>query len=292
MRRLLLASALSASILLASSTNADAIGGSTPPTTAARPKSPPVVVDTSTTTASTTPTGYEVYQANTRVAMAAQASSCRWVHVPRVQIDFSNPDGFIGDALDPVTGRMIRLYQDCNGIYYSVLDPTPGEVATWLWENRLQALIKPSKVGMQPVDDIGAIVKVDTWYWLETFNAPINASDSFMGVPASITARPTTITTTWGDGNTTTCTAPGIDYATATHPKLYREPDPAPDGGCSYRYTTHSGKQPGQKFTVTTTVTWEASWTSGTIGGTFAPVTRQTVNQLKVDQIQSILTKP
>jgi hypothetical protein len=186
---------------------------------------------------------------------------------------------------------MLRVFADCNGVIRIVLEPAPGEVAQFAWE-QMQRSIQPSKVGMQPVDDIGAIVKVDTWYWLETHNVPRTWPGSLLGVSASITARPTTITTNWGDGITTMCTAPGLSYDSATHPKLYREPDPAPDGGCSYRYTTHSGKQPGQKFTVTTTVTWEASWTSGATGGTFAPVTRQTVNQLKVDQIQSILTKP
>jgi hypothetical protein len=282
MRRTVAIAAVVAAIVLASTTNAraDIV------------VSPPPVIDTSTTGASNTSTGYEVWRANARRALASQGTSCPWKHVGSVLADpGSVGGGGLADAVDPKTGRMIRLYQDCDGNLYSVLDPSPADVAEFAWE-QMQATIRPSKVGMQPVDDIGAIVKVDTWYWLETFNLPRTWPGNLLGVSASITARPTTITTTWGDGNTTTCTAPGMDYATATHPKLYREPDPAPDGGCSYRYTTHSGKQPGQKFTVTTTVTWEASWTSGTIGGTFAPVTRQTVNQLRVDQIQSILTKP
>jgi hypothetical protein len=232
-----------------------------------------------------------VWRANTRLAFASQGSSCPWKYVGSVLADPGSPGGGLADAIDPTTGRMLRVFADCNGVIRIVLEPSPGDVAQFAWE-QMQASIKPSKVGMQPVDNIGAIVKVDTWYWLDTNNTPITRAGNLLGIAATITARPTTITTTWGDGNTTTCTAPGMDYAAATHPKLYREPDPAPEGGCSYRYTTHSGKQPGQKFTVTTTVTWEASWTSGTVGGTFAPVTRQTVNQLKVDQIQSILTKP
>jgi hypothetical protein len=280
-KRFICGVAIATAALLASAVQSHAVAGTPPPP-----------VTTSTTGASQDDGTYEVHRANTRRALASQGTSCPWKHVGSVLADpGSVGGGGLADAVDPKTGRMIRLYQDCNGNLYSVLDPSPADVAEFAWE-QMQASIRPSKVGMQPVDDIGAIVKVDTWYWLETYNVPITRAGNLLGVAASITARPTTITTTWGDGNTTTCNAPGLSYDSATHPKLYREPDPAPDGGCSYRYTTHSGKQPGQRFTVTTTVTWEASWTSGTVGGTFAPVTRQTVNQLKVDQIQSILTKP
>jgi hypothetical protein len=229
-----------------------------------------------------------VWRATARQASSSQGSSCPWVYIGTTGDDASSDR--TTDQIDLATGRTLRLFRDCNGQLYLVLEPTPFDVASELYAD-LTTTIQASKIGMQPVDDIGAIVKVDTWYWLETHNTPITKEKRLLGVAAKIEARPTKITTDWGDGNTTTCTAPGIDYNTVKHPSLYRDPDPAPDG-CSYRYTTHSGKQPGQKFTVTSTVTWEATWTSGTQGGTFTPISRQTVNQLKVDQIQAILTKP
>jgi hypothetical protein len=231
----------------------------------------------------------KVWRASAKQAAAAQGSACPWVYIKSTGDDLASDR--TSDQIDPSTGRWLRLFRDCNGKLYLVLEPTGRELAKDLYDE-LPALIKPSKVGFQPVDNLGAFVKVDTWYWLETNYTPINRRKGLLGIEARIEARPTTITTDWGDGNTTTCTAPGLDYATAKHPTLLRDPDPAPDGGCSYRYTTHSGKQPGQKFTVRTTVRWEASWTSGGESGTFAPITRETVNQLKVDQIQAILTKP
>jgi hypothetical protein len=229
-----------------------------------------------------------VWRATAREASASQGSSCPWTYIRTTGDDDASDR--TTDQIDPATGRMLRLFRDCKGQLFLVLEPTPFDLASELYAD-LTTTIQPSKIGMQPVDDIGAIVKVDTWYWLETNNTPITKEKRLLGVAAKIEAHPTKITTDWGDGNTTTCTAPGTDYGTAKHPSLYRDPDPAPNG-CSYRYTTHSGKQPAQKFTVTTTVTWEATWTSGSEGGTFAPITRQTVNQLKVDQIQAILTKP
>jgi hypothetical protein len=229
-----------------------------------------------------------VWRATAREASASQGSSCPWTYIRTTGDDDASDR--TTDQIDPATGRMLRLFRDCKGQLFLVLEPTPFDLASELYAD-LTNTIQPSKIGMQPVDDIGAIVKVDTWYWLETNNTPITKEKRLLGVAAKIEAHPTKITTDWGDGNTTTCTAPGTDYGTAKHPSLYRDPDPAPNG-CSYRYTTHSGKQPAQKFTVTTTVTWEATWTSGSEGGTFAPITRQTVNQLKVDQIQAILTKP
>jgi hypothetical protein len=229
-----------------------------------------------------------VWRATAREASASQGSSCPWTYIRTTGDDDASDR--TTDQIDPATGRMLRLFRDCKGQLFLVLQPTPFDLASELYAD-LTNTIQPSKIGMQPVDDIGAIVKVDTWYWLETNNTPITKEKRLLGVAAKIETHPTKITTDWGDGNTTTCTAPGTDYGTVKHPSLYRDPDPAPNG-CSYRYTTHSGKQPAQKFTVTTTVTWEATWTSGSEGGTFAPITRQTVNQLKVDQIQAILTKP
>jgi hypothetical protein len=157
---------------------------------------------------------------------------------------------------------------------------------------QVRTTIPVSTIGIEPIDDLGAIVKVDNWYWLETGSTPITATGSLLNATATITATPTLITSDWGDGTVTTCNAPGIAFGAVNHPVLLRERDPAPDGGCSYRYLHNSSKQPNRKFTVTHTITWNATWTTNDgLTGTFQPVTRQTTTQLAVDNLVSILGK-
>jgi hypothetical protein len=230
-----------------------------------------------------------VWRANTRKAFVAQGSTCPWRYAGTINIP--STDASIGDAVDPTTGRLIRLFTDCNNVIYEVLEPAPRDVAEYLWE-QVRATIPTSKIGIEPVDDRGAIVKVDNWYWLETGSKPITATGSLLGATATITATPTLITSDWGDGTITTCDAPGLDFNTNPHPTLLRDPDPAPPGGCSYKYLHNSSKQPNRKFFVTHAITWNATWTtSDGLNGTFEPVTRQTTTQLAVDNINSILGK-
>jgi hypothetical protein len=251
------------------------------------------VADQTTGTGSTTGTvqngaDVEVWRANTRRAFASQGSTCPWRYVGTVNVPAT--DASIGDAVDPATGRMLRLFSDCNNVIYSVLEPAPREVADLLWE-RVRTTIPLPTIGIEPVDDIGAIVKVDNWYWLETNNTPITVTGSLLTATATITVTPTLITSDWGDG-VTTCNAPGIPFGAKDHPKLLHQPDPAPEGGCSYRYVHNSYKQPNRKFTVTHSVTWNARWTtSDGLSGTFEPVNRETTMQLKVDNIESVLGK-
>jgi hypothetical protein len=231
----------------------------------------------------------EVWRANTRKAFASQGSTCPWRYAGTINIP--STDASIGDAVDPTTGRLIRLFTDCNNVIYEVLEPAPRDVAEYLWE-QVRATIPTSKIGIEPVDDRGAIVKVDNWYWLETGSEPITATGSLLGATATITATPSLITSDWGDGTITTCDAPGLDFNTNPHPTLLRDPDPAPPGGCSYKYLHNSSKQPNRKFFVTHAITWNATWTtSDGLNGTFEPVTRQTTTQLAVDNINSILGK-
>jgi hypothetical protein len=230
-----------------------------------------------------------VWRSNTRKAFASQGSTCPWRYAGTINIPTT--DGSIHDAIDPTTKRLIRLFTDCNNSIYEVLEPAPRDIAEYLWE-QVRATIPVSTIGIEPIDDLGAIVKVDNWYWLETGSTPITATGSLLNATATITATPALITSDWGDGTTTTCTAPGIPFGAVNHPVLLRERDPAPDGGCSYRYLHNSSKQPNRKFSVTHTITWNATWTtSDGLGGTFEPVTRQTTTQLAVDNLVSILGK-
>lgn len=241
-----------------------------------------------TTDASTTDNVHEVVRSNTKRAIASQGSSCPWRYVGTYYAP-ATPDAAVSDALDPVSRRMIRVYVDCNGEPHGVLEPSPEEIATAMWE-RVQASIPLPSVGMEPVFTTGAVVNVDTWFWLEGGRDPITVTESLLGVSTTITMRPVTLTADWGDGNTSTCAAPGVDFATVEHPTLLADPDPAPDG-CSYRYRRHSGSQPGKKYTVIHSVEWHASWrTADGLAGSFQPVTRESTTALRVVQYQAIGT--
>jgi hypothetical protein len=240
-----------------------------------------------TVTPSQTPSGYDLWLANAYAAAHSRGSSCPWTYVGTVPIPATNET--IHDARDPGTGRMVRIFADCNNIIREVLEPTPGELADDLWAH---LPIPTPTVDFLPQHDTGATVGVDIWTWITNDHDARVATSTVLGISATVTATVASIETDWGDGTTTTCEGVGIDYHSLSHPLLERDPDPGPKGTCSHKYKTHSGKQPGKKFTVTSTVTWNGTWT-GTVGGatyngTYAPITKTTTNTLKVSAVQSV----
>jgi hypothetical protein len=160
---------------------------------------------------------FERWEANTRAAVAAEGSGCQWQYVG-VAYDPATPGARVADAQDPITNRMTRVYVDCNGMLRTILEPTPGQAAQYLFD-RVVAQIPLPDPGLMPrfENPTAAVVKVDIWTWLANPN-PITATGTLLGVTTTITARPSTLATNWGDGTTTTCDAPGLDFNTVDHP--------------------------------------------------------------------------
>jgi hypothetical protein len=98
---------------------------------------------------------------------------------------------------------------------------------------------------------------------------------------ATVTATPTTLTYTPGDGHApVVCNGPGRPWVDSDG---FNAPS---QGACAYKYTDYS-RHP---LTVTLTETWSISWvgSGGTAGTITPPMTASTSGQLNVMQIETV----
>ena len=99
---------------------------------------------------------------------------------------------------------------------------------------------------------------------------------------ATVTATPTTLTYTPGDGHApVVCNGPGRPWVTSDGF------EPPSQGACGYKYTDISH----HPLTVTLTETWSISWvgSGGTSGTITPPMTASTSGQLNVMQIETVI---
>ncbi|PRY09896.1 hypothetical protein [Kineococcus rhizosphaerae] len=129
------------------------------------------------------------------------------------------------------------------------------------------------------------LVGMPLWFWTQNLN----------GGTATAAAGPFTVTATaaldhisydMGDGHVIRCTPMsngnvGTPYTEANG----IEPSPT----CGYDgYQKTSRKQPGLKYTITATATWDVTWTGSDTGAT--TLTTQDVGHLPIGEAQALIT--
>lgn len=82
-----------------------------------------------------------------------------------------------------------------------------------------------------------------------------------------------------GDGTKVTCARPGTPYQ-----KSYGAQE-SPD--CGHRYTRTSTGEPGGRFPVTATTTWDIEWTGASQTGTLT-ATRESETSVEIHEVQVI----
>jgi hypothetical protein len=136
-------------------------------------------------------------------------------------------------------------------------------------------------------------VNFPTFLWVDNAQWVVlsaTANDGFKSVTA--TAMPQYVTWGMGDGHQVTCNGPGVAWHTGIE-----------SSDCSYTYATSSVHQPqvgsdvnDRPYTVSTTVTYQVSWTctgqcggqgAGTVGAVNGPTTD---SPLVVGEIQTVVT--
>ncbi|WP_327591316.1 hypothetical protein OHA25_60290 (plasmid) [Nonomuraea sp. NBC_00507] len=124
------------------------------------------------------------------------------------------------------------------------------------------------------------------YFWVDqTQWVPQRSRVTVAGVSAEVTAIPTTLTITPGDGPAHSCQGPGTPYDPAKGPDQQ-------DTRCSHLYTTSSAHQPGAAYRTAVSVQWTATWVaSDGTGGALPPVTRTTAFALRIAEGQA-LTQP
>lgn len=127
-------------------------------------------------------------------------------------------------------------------------------------------------------------VQVPTWLWLGgDWWRPYTATASAGRVTATVRAVPVATTWSTGDGGSVSCRGPGQAWAPGVD-------ESASD--CSHTYRRSSAAAAAGRFTLSSTVTFEITWTSNVgAGGTLPAITRTSNVSVDVGEIQAIGTK-
>ena len=184
---------------------------------------------------------------------------------------------------------------NCAGVYLGgphlvpdVTGPDPD-----LLRDRARARIVPPL----PAPEISpgeAVANVPTWLWVDpaTWTAAV-AVESVGGVTVEVEARP--VSTSWdlGEG-TRTCTGPGIAWSEQAQQAYDAQPAAERGTGnpaCTFVFHNSSSTQPDGVHHAAVSVTWEFSWSlNGVAQGTFGSVDRRTDFDLRVGEIQGLIT--
>ena len=183
--------------------------------------------------------------------------------------------------LNPITGAPVAPGSEletisCNGNYLTtiVIPPTgaPGVSGAQLARQAFASFEAATPV--PEFSPTTSVVGVQTWLWLRSGWASKSATASVPGLSATVTAQPTRVVWSMGDGGRTVCDGPGKAWDP-------NQPDASTD--CSYTYPVAG------HFTVTVTVYFETSWSAsdGTTGQ-LAAITGRTNVPVTVDEVQAV----
>lgn len=232
-----------------------------------------------------------------------------------------------GDPM-PCSDSQFGTWNNGDGCYYKILQPQPpasdpvweghypdgaiyefvcfGIIGTgggWAWRATppagLGGRIDPAvlarraidllrlegpSIGMAPRPGSTGLVGVPVWMWTAVTPrtwGPASATASVPGLSVTATARAARIVWSMGDGHSVTCTGPGTPYAESLGAKA--------SPTCGYLYATSSARQPGAKYAVTATTTWNVTWSGGGQSGALT-VTRASTTRVSIGELQVLVT--
>ncbi len=158
---------------------------------------------------------------------------------------------------------------------------TPAQLA----ERAVELLgLKGPQIGMAPPAGTTGLVGVPVWMWTTvtpTTWGPVTATASVPGLSVTATGQAQRIVWSMGDGTSVTCTGPGTPYT----PSLGGRTSPT----CGHIYQRSSAAQPGAKYPITATTTWQVTWVGGGQNGVLT-VTRTSTATVSVGELQVLVT--
>ncbi len=149
---------------------------------------------------------------------------------------------------------------------------------------RAQLVLPAPQIRLNPAPPQDQLVNLATWMWVDGASWGAQSSQvSVPGVTVTATARPERVIWDMGNGDQVTCYGPGVAYDTS-------RPEGAQRSDCTYTYRRSSAGQPRQRYVVTATVEWSASWTAvGVPGGGILPGLRRSASApVRVAEVQAI----
>ena len=151
-------------------------------------------------------------------------------------------------------------------------------------EARRQLQLPEPEIRTSPPSGTDSVVGVPVYLWVppEAWQAE-EASAEIPGVVVTVRAVPDRTVWAMGNGDQVVCPGP----TQAWDPSL---PEHAQPSTCRYTYRTTSAGQPGERFTVTATVYWKASWSVAGApgGGDLGEIARSSSTATRVAQIQTV----
>ena len=187
--------------------------------------------------------------------------------------------------LNPITGAPVAPGSEletvlCNGSYLTTIVIPPGGTpgggpAVTGAQLARQAFSSFSVSAPAPkFSPTKSVVGVATWLWLEGGWSSHSATASVPGLSATVTAEPTSVVWSMGDGGQTVCDGPG---------KPWDPNNPNATTDCSYTYPVAG------HFTATVTVYFQTTWSaSNGTAGQLAAITGRTTVPVTVEEIQAV----
>ncbi len=213
--------------------------------------------------------------------------SCRWLVVvsddSKVKVYAED-----GSTRYSETGRWLQKV--CDGVGpvqvgddYIVPEGGSVDLEGLAQQARSSVSVPSPTIQTSPAADRQLLVQVPTWLWVDGgWWHNYEATASAGRVTATITARPVRAVWDLGDGSTRTCTGPG----TAWRPGL-----PEDATKCAHTYEHSSASRPTGTYEPSVTVVFEVEWTSNVgEGGSLSSISRSSVQQVEVGEIQAVGT--
>ncbi|MDQ3573310.1 MAG: hypothetical protein M3404_00015 [Actinomycetota bacterium] len=153
----------------------------------------------------------------------------------------------------------------------------------------LNSLSLPApEIRLNPIPPQDQLVNMATWMWLDEATwGPRSTTASVPGVTVTATARPERVVWDMGNGAQVVCQGPGVPYDVS-------QPEEAQRSDCTYTYRRSSAAQPGQRYVISATVEWSATWSvAGAAGGGALPgLSRSSSVAVRVAEIQAVNVVP
>ncbi|MBR7827827.1 hypothetical protein KDK95_16020 [Actinospica sp. MGRD01-02] len=156
--------------------------------------------------------------------------------------------------------------------------PAPAVLAA---EAQRKLKLPDPMIESNPAPGHPQLVSVPMWSWVPTsqFTAQ-SATASVPGESVTATAKPVSVTWSWGDETSTTCSGPGTPYSNSD---AANTASPT----CGHTYTKDSGRG---DFTVSATITWNVTWAGSGQSGAFNGMTTTATEAVHVEQSRALVT--
>lgn len=195
----------------------------------------------------------------------------------------------------PPEGMTWAAEYNCAGVYLGgpTLIPDPDWPEVEGVRDEARARVTPPL----PVPNVSpgeAVAKLPTWLWVDDVSwRPASASASQGAVSVRVEARPVSVTWDLVEGSKV-CTGPGIPWSEPAAADYDAQPAESRGQGnpaCTFTFQHSSTVAADGVYHASVTVTWEfAWWLNGDPRGVFGTVDRTSTFDLRVGEVQALIT--